>query len=299
MKCLVTGGAGFIGSHLARRLRKLHPEHVRVLDNFTRVHPSQLHRDELEAIRGDIRNPTDLRSAMTGCELVFHLAAKATVMNCEQDPGDAFAVNLRGTYEVLKTARELGVRRVVVASSREVYGEPSLLPVAESCLLLPKNAYGTSKAAAEMYCSWFAAVGLEVTALRLSNVYGPGDHDRVIPRFINGASAGNPLTVYGGEQLIDFVWVDRVVDAFVTAGFGPYIRESVNVGSGVGVTVLEAARRVLACCGSDSQVNVLPTREAEVSRFVADVSRAKRELGLECPEDPLAELSQLVLNQPA
>lgn len=299
MDCLVTGGAGFIGSHLARRLLTLHSGQVRVLDNFTRVHPSQPQGNERGAIRGDIRNFSELRSAMSGCEVVFHLAAKATVMDCERDPNDTFAVNLRGTYDVLKTAQELGVRRVVVASSREVYGEPSQLPVAESCLLLPKNAYGTSKAAAEMYCSWFAAAGLEVTALRLSNVFGPGDHDRVIPRFINGASAGNPLTVYGGEQLIDFVWVDRVVDAFVTAGFGPYLRGSVNVGSGVGVTVLEAARRVLASCGSDSQVNVLPTREAEVSRFVADVSRAKRELGLECPADPLTELERLVPNRAA
>ena len=138
-----------------------------------------------------------------------------------------------------------------------------------------------------------------MTALRLSNVFGPGDHDRVIPRFINNATAGKPLTIYGGQQLIDFVWVDRVVEAFVTAGSGPYIRGSTNVGSGVGITVLEAARRVLASCGSDSQVTVLPTREAEVSRFVADVSRATRELGLECPDDPLEELAQMVLKPAA
>ena len=125
MHCLVTGGAGFIGSHLARRLRTLYPNRVRVLDNFTRAHPSQSHRDGPDAIRGDIRNPSELRSAMTGCEVVFHLAAKATVMDCERDPDDAFSVNLRGTYDVLRTAHELGVRRVVVASSREVYGEPS------------------------------------------------------------------------------------------------------------------------------------------------------------------------------
>ena len=235
---------------------------------------------------------------MAGCEVVFHLAAKATVMDCERDPDDAFSVNVRGTYEVLKMARELNVRRVVFASSREVYGEPSQLPVNESCPPLPKNAYGASKAAAEMYCSWFAAAGLEVSVLRLSNVFGPGDHDRVIPRFIKSASAGGPLTVFGGSQLIDFVWIDRVVDAFIAAGSGLYVRGSVNVASGVGVTVLDAAKRVLASCGSDSQVNVLPAREAEVSRFVADVSRATRELGLEGPEDPLAELAQLASVQP-
>ena len=295
MDCLVTGGAGFIGSHLVRRLLTLNTGRVRLLDNLTRAQSSlaELHRDSLDAIQGDIRNPSELRSAMMGCEIVFHLAAKATVMDCEQDPSDALSVNVGGTYNVLKTAQELGVRRVIVASSREVYGEPSELPVSENCPLLPKNAYGASKAAAEMYCSWFAAARLEVTVLRLSNVFGPGDSDRVIPRFIANARAGQSLTVYGGAQVIDFIWVGRAVDAFIKAASPPYLRGSVNVASGVGVTILETAKRVLSSCGSDSRVNVLPARQAEVSRFVADIRRATRDLGLDRRDDPLAELAQL------
>ena len=295
MDCLVTGGAGFIGSHLVRRLSTLNIGRIRLLDNLTRAQCSlaELHGDGLDAIQGDIRNAPELRSAMMGCEVVFHLAAKATVMDCERDPSDAFSVNVAGTFNVLKTAQELGVRRVIVASSREVYGEPSEMPVSENCQLLPKNAYGASKAAAEMYCSWFAASGLEVTALRLSNVYGPGDSDRVIPRFLAKARDGESLTVYGGKQIIDFIWVGKVVDAFIKAGSLAYIPGSVNVGSGVGLTVLETAKRVLACCGSDSGVNVLPAREAEVSRFVADIRRASQVLALQAASDPLAELAEL------
>ena len=295
MKCLVTGGAGFIGSHLVRRLSALKMGPIRLLDNLTRAQSSlaDLQADGRAAFQGDIRDSAELRSAMTGCQVVFHLAAKATVMDCERDPSDAFSVNVAGTFNVLKTAQELGVRRVIVASSREVYGEPSEMPVSETCQLLPKNAYGASKAAAEMYCSWFAAAGLEVTALRLSNVYGPGDSDRVIPRFLANVRAGESLTVYGGAQVIDFIWVGKVVDAFIKAASLPYIPGSVNVASGVGLTILETAKRVLECCGSGSGVNVLPAREAEVSRFVADIRRATQELGLQATSDPLAELTGL------
>jgi UDP-N-acetylglucosamine/UDP-N-acetyl-alpha-D-glucosaminouronate 4-epimerase len=295
MNCLITGGAGFIGSHLAQRMFALNLGEVRILDNFTRARfsPADLRDDGLDALVGDIRDRSALRSAMTGCETVFHLAAKATVMDCEEDPSDALSANTGGTFEVLRMAHELGVGRVIVASSREVYGEPTELPVNENCALLPKNAYGASKAAAEMYCSSFAAAGLEVTALRLSNVFGPGDHNRVIPRFLVSARAGNALTIYGGAQIVDFIWVDRVVDAFVSATTGSHVRGSVNVASGIGVTILEAARRVLASCGSDSPLTLLPSRDAEVSRFVADVSRAARELGLVRPDDPLAELAQM------
>jgi UDP-glucose 4-epimerase len=295
MEYLVTGGAGFIGARLARRLVALHPGRVRVLDDFTRTPISalELERDGLDVVRADVRCLSELRNAMVGCRVVFHLAAIATVMSCEGDPDSAFAVNAGGTLNVLTAARELGVRRVVFASSREVYGEPSELPVTEGSLLRPKNTYGASKAAAETLCASFAAAGLEVTALRLSNVFGPGDRDRVIPRFILSARAGDALTVYGGMQLVDFIWVDRAVETFVRAATGGYVRGSVNVGSGIGVTILEAARRVVERCGSGSQVQLLPTRDVEVSRFVADISRATRELGLVRPDDPLAELGFL------
>ena len=230
---------------------------------------------------------------MMGCEVVFHLAAKATVMDCEQDPSDAFSANVGGTYNVLKTAQELGVRRVIVASSREVYGEPSELPVNENCPLLPKNAYGASKAAAEMYCSWFAASGLEVTALRLSNVFGPGDSDRVIPRFYcarQGWRVADRVRRRTGHRL----------------HLGRQSRGCVHKGGISSVRPGECERcerrrrnhprnRQARSCklrlGFAGQC-VAGTTGRSIG-FVADIRRATRDLGLDRRDDPLAELAQL------
>jgi len=294
--CLVTGGAGFVGSHLTTRLLQLRRGPVRVLDNLSRARWSiaELRRAGAEAAEGDVRNRSDLRHAMAGCDVVFHLAAVATVVGCEAHPADAFAVNTGGTYHVLRIAEEVGVKRVVLASSREVYGEPQRLPVDENALLDPKNAYGASKMAAEMCCRAAAADGVDVTALRLSNVYGAGDTSRVIPCFLDNARSGRALTLYGGGQIIDFVWIDAVVDAFVRVGFGRHVAGALNIGSGIGTSILETARRVVASCGSTSRIEVLPARACEVSRYVADVGRASTELGLTRPDDPLAGLAQLV-----
>lgn len=292
MRQLVTGGAGFIGSQLVNRLLTMNVGTVRAFDNECRGQFPSKPRPHLECIRGDIREPSDLRRAMQGCDRIFHLAAEATVIGCEHRPLDAHEVNATGTLNVLRIAKELGVSRVVVASSREVYGEVSELPVGESAPMRPKNVYGATKAAAEAYCAW-AASALQVTALRLSNVYGPGDTDRVIPRFIADAQENRPLTLYGGSQIVDFVWIGHVVEAFVRAGLQPRVVGSVNVGSGEGVTVLEAARRVIQLCGSSSTSNILPARDAEVSRFVADVTRMQQELGVIVPPDPLKELAEM------
>ena len=292
MRQLVTGGAGFIGSQLVNRLLTMKVGPVRAFDNESRGQFPSTPRPHLECIRGDIREPSDLRRAMQGCDLVFHLAAEATVMGCEHRPLDAHEVNTTGTLTVLRIAKELGVSRVVVASSREVYGEGCELPVRESTPMRPKNVYGATKAAAEAYCSWTASA-LQVAVLRLSNVYGPGDTDRVIPRFIADAQKNRPLTVYGGSQIIDFVWIDHVIEAFVRAGLQSRVVGSLNVGSGEGVTILEAVRRVIQLCRSGSTSNILPARDAEVSRFVADVTRMEQELGVTVPPDPLKELAAI------
>ena len=292
MRYLVTGGAGFIGSQLVNRLLTMKVGNVRAFDNETRGHFRSTLRPHLESIRGDVREPSDLRRAMQGCDGVFHLAAEATVMGCEHRPVDAHEVNATGTLNVLRIARELGVSRVVVSSSREVYGEVSELPVNESAPIRPKNVYGASKAAAEAYCAWSSSA-LQIAVLRLSNVYGPGDRDRVIPRFIADAQKNRPLTVYGGSQIIDFVWIDHVVEAFVRAGLRSRVVGSLNVGSGEGVTIGEAARRVIQLCDSSSPSNILAPREAEVSKFIADVTRMKQELGVTVPPDPLRELAAM------
>ena len=289
---LVTGGAGFIGSHLVNRLLAVNGDTVRAFDNESRGKFPSACGPRLECIHGDIREASDLRRAMQNCDRVFHLAADATVMGCEHRPFDAHEVNATGTLTVLRVAKELGIRRVVIASSREVYGEASELPVSESTPMSPKNVYGATKAAAEADCARESS-GLQVVVLRLSNVYGPGDTDRVIPRFIGDAENNRPLTVYGGNQIVDFVGVHHVVEAFVRAGLHSCGLGTLNVASGKGTTILEAARRVIQLCHSHSTLQILASREAEVSRFVADVRKMEQELGVTVPPDPLKGLAAL------
>jgi len=292
---LVTGGLGFIGGHLVDGLLGAGVSHIRVFDNHrravtgTQAWPTAA----VELIRGDIRDGSELREAIKDCEVVFHLAAQSNVLGAIGDSDYSFTTNVRGTVNVLAMAREEGVRRVVFTSSREVYGDCDQLPVPESAPLHPKNPYGASKAAGEMYCHAQGDGHPEVTVLRLANVYGPRDRDRVIPKFLDGAWNSAPLTVYGGDQVVDFVWIDTVVAVLLRVGLGGYVSETLNIGSGVGVTILELARRILELIPSTSQCLRMPTRRIEVSRFVADISRAKAVLGLSPPGDPLMYLRQL------
>jgi UDP-glucose 4-epimerase len=291
MKILVTGGAGFIGRPLVEQLARSNTSHIVVLDNLHRATPPQFCTG-VEFREGDIRDRTAVDDAMDGCQVVFHLAAQSNVMGAVADADYAFSSNVAGTYHVLQAASKAGVKRLVFTSSREVYGDPKRVPVRETSPLRPKNAYGTSKAAGEAYCGLAAQEGLDTVVLRLANVYGPGDRDRVIPLFADAAAAGKPLTVFGEGKILDFVWIGTVIDALVKAGLGRSIRGPVNVGSGKGVTIAELARRVVELSNSSSPVQIVPEREQEVGRFVADITRAKRLLGLSEPEDSLWALPQ-------
>jgi nucleoside-diphosphate-sugar epimerase len=292
MKILVTGGAGFIGRHLVEQLARSNTSHIVVLDNLHRPCMPGPFSAGVEFQEADIRDRTAVESAMNGCQVVFHLAAQSNVMGAVADADYAFSSNVAGTYHVLQAAVKAGVKRLVFTSSREVYGDPKRVPVRETSPLRPKNAYGTSKVAGEAYCALAARGGLEAVVLRLANVYGPGDRDRVIPMFADAAAAGEPLTVFGEGKILDFVWIGTVVDALVKAGLGRSIRGPVNVGSGKGVTIAELARRVVQLSGSSSPVRIVPERDQEVGRFVADITRGKRLLGLSEPEDSLWGLPQ-------
>ncbi len=296
MKILVTGGAGFIGSHLVRRLVRDRAGSVTILDNFHRGRPENLADclDEIRLVRADIRNPSALLEALRGIDLVYHLAAQSSVMGAEADADYTFQTNVVGTFDLLRAARTNGVRRVVFASSREVYGDPLHVPVPETAPLKPKNLYGASKVAGEAYCSVFASDGLETAVLRLANVYGPGDTGRVIPLFLQRALQGQPLVLFGGQQVLDFVRIDTVVEALCKAGFGDPIPEPLNIGSGKGVTISNLSRRVLQLTGWRSQLQIVPARQTEVTRFVADITRARQLLALEQPADPLCALHELV-----
>jgi UDP-glucose 4-epimerase len=199
-----------------------------------------------------------------------------------------------GTFEVLRAAVQAGARRLVFSSSREVYGDPESLPVPENAPLKPKNAYGASKAAGEMYCRTFRSASFEPVILRLANVYGPRDFDRVIPIFVEQALRGLPLTLYGGKQILDFVWIDTVVESLVRAGWGETVAGPINIGSGRATDLVTLAKCVLERSKSRSELRVAPAREVEVSRFVADTALMQRTFCMAGTEDPLDHLLKVI-----
>jgi UDP-glucose 4-epimerase len=300
MKALVTGGAGFIGAHLVEALVAAGDEVV-VLDNLRRGDRARLdaigragRRGALRLIEGDVRDRDAVRAATTGVERVYHVAAQSNVLGAVSDLDYSFTSNVVGTYNVLVAAREAAVGRIVFSSSREVYGEVDQVPVAEDRPLNPKNAYGASKVAGEVYCRVFQnTYGLDVSVLRLANVYGPGDCDRVIPIWLDRARRGEDLELYGGTQVLDFVPVGLVVEALRRAAKRSLGGQPLNVGSGVGTTLYDLAARIQALSGAAVGLRVLPARAVEVTRFVADVSRMRALLGLEPPADPLVALPDL------
>jgi UDP-glucose 4-epimerase len=287
MKVLITGGAGYIGSRLGARF-----EDVTALDNLHRGCRDAVPQNA-RFVEGDIRDGNTLLEAARGVDLIYHLAAESAVMTAAADPEYCFSTNVAGTFRVLQAAQANGVRRVVFSSSREVYGEGVALPVAESAPLTPRNVYGASKAAGEMCCGAFGSA-IEISIVRLANVYGPNDRGRVIPKFVDAALHNRSLTLFGTAQVMDFVWIDAVVDALVHLGTGPHRAGPFNIGSGRGTTIIDLARRVVDAAGSSSKVDVAGQRDVEVMKFVADTRLAERELGLRVPEDPLFGLPAVI-----
>ena len=281
---LITGGAGFIGSQLVDTLLKMGDVHVRILDNLN--HPNSARVDELrgdprlEFTCGDIRHMPTVMEAVKNCDLIFHLAAQSNVMRAEADPVYAFETNVSGTFNILHCALKNNVERVVFSSSREVYGDPQILPVTEDSPMAPRNIYGASKVTGELNCKLFHdQYGLDVRVVRFSNVYGPGDSDRVIPRFCRAIQDGQPLTVYGGNQVIDFIWIEDAVRALWDISQLQDGNEPFNCGSGHGVTILQLAEKLCEISQKSVELKLMPSRDAEVSRFIADNSRMRTILG--------------------
>lgn len=293
LKVLITGGAGYIGSHLARRLAGPGDVDVTVLDNLRRGCRDALGGAAIRFVEGDVRDQRTVNELTKGVDVVFHLAAESAVLAAATDPEYCFEANVTGTFRVLQAARSNQVRRLVFTSSREVYGDPVSLPVAESDPLRPKNAYGASKAAAEMCCAAFASE-LGIAIVRLANVYGPGDKGRVIPRFVHNAIHGLPLTLFGGEQFLDFVWIETVVQALMRVGFDAEVKGPLNIGSGQGTRLIELCRRIIRLAESPSTVEVAGSRDTEVVRFVANIGAARKAIGLEAPADPLFGLEEVI-----
>ncbi len=298
MKTLITGAAGFIGSHLVDFLADRGDELV-LFDNLSHGRMENLtrHRQNprIEFILGDLRNEDQVILAMRGCEMVFHLGAQSNVVNATRDLDTTFYTNVVGTYHVLKAAHRQHIKCMVFSSSREVYGEPRHLPVDEDQPLLTTNAYGASKISAEMYCRIFRKdYGLPVVILRLTNVYGPRDRDRVIPIWIKQARACRPLPVFGGQQVLDFIWIEQVIQALISSSNHPELEEPINVGSGISTPILELAREILDLTNSTSELSLLPPRDSSVLRFVARVDRMRDQLGIHPPSGALEHLPDLL-----
>ncbi|MFB6353105.1 MAG: NAD-dependent epimerase/dehydratase family protein [Halobacteriales archaeon] len=278
---LVTGGAGFIGSHLVDAL--VGDNAVRVLDDLSAGDRQRL-PDAAALVEGDVRDPATVREAAAGADVVFHEAALVNVERSVEDPGESQAVNVGGTLNVLEAARETGAR-VVLASSAAIYGRPERLPVAEDDPKRPRSPYGLDKLAADHYARLYHELyGVETVALRYFNVYGPrqtgGPYSGVIGIFTRQALSGEPVSVHGdGTQTRDFVHVDDVVRANLAAATADAAGVAVNVATGASVTVRELAERIVELAGSDSAITHVEPREGDVDRSRADVSRAAEVLG--------------------
>ena len=289
-KVLVTGGGGFIGSHLVDRI--LHDgNEVRVLDNFATGHRENLLElgGDVELVEGDIQSYERVHNAVRGCELVFHLAALPSVPRSIQDPLTSTASNVTGTLNVLLAARDEGVRRVVFASSSSVYGPQREFPQREEVAARPISPYGVSKLAAEGYCRAFTRVyGLETVALRYFNVFGPrqdplSQYAAVIPKFITAVLRGQRPVVYGdGEQSRDFTYIANTVDGTVLAGSAEGAAgEIFNVACGEATTLNQLLAHITELVGKPVEATYTDSQPGDLSRSLADISRAREILGYE------------------
>ena len=284
MRALVTGGGGFIGHHLVRRLLADGHE-VRVLDNFSTGRRERLEGLDVSVVEGDLRSYERAHVAVRGTDVVFHLGALPSVPRSVQDPLTTGAVNVEGTLNVLLAARDEDVRRVIFASSSSVYGANPVLPKTETDQPLPISPYGVSKLSAEHYCRTFTTVyGLETVSLRLFNVFGPGQdplsqYAAVVPRFIAAAASGDRPIVYGdGKQTRDFTYVTDIVEAFVVAADAPTAASGdvFNLAAGRETSIIGLIAALAELFDSTLEPEFKPARPGEVQRSWGDASKAKR-----------------------
>lgn len=288
-RVLVTGAAGFIGSHLAAQLLK-EGFRVRALDNFATGRRSNVAAlgNEVELIEGDIQSYERVNKAIRDCSFVFHQAALPSVPRSVQDPLTSNATNVVGTLNVLLAARDHDVRRVVYASSSSVYGpQPGIEPRRESQPALPISPYATAKLAGEGYARSFHEVyGLEAVALRYFNVFGPrqdptSQYAAVIPRFLTALMAGRAPVIFGdGEQSRDFTYIENVVRANLLAIEAPDVAGKVyNVACGERVTLNRLVTELRELLDSDVQPTYADPRPGDIPHSLADLDLASGELG--------------------
>lgn len=286
---LVTGGAGFIGSNLVRRLAG-QGARVRVFDNLSSGHLENLAGLEtsVEFIRGDLRDAAAVRAAARGARHVFHIGALASVQASVDDPATTHEINVTGTLNVLLAARDAGAERVVFSSSASIYGDAPEMPKRENMLPVPLTGYALSKLAGEHYGKIFHGLyGLKFFALRYFNVFGPrqdpaSHYAAVIPLFMRAYAAGRQPTIYGdGGQTRDFTFVEDIVAANLCCLAAPEHAAGgvYNVAYGDRVSVNDLAREIAALAGMPFAPVHAPARPGDIRESQADASLARRELG--------------------
>jgi nucleoside-diphosphate-sugar epimerase len=289
-KYLVIGGAGFIGSNVVHRLLE-DGEKVVVYDDFSTGHEENLEdverRSDLSVQTKDIRELTPLKRAMRGCDFVLHQAALPSVPRSIKDPFASNDVNVLGTLNVLHAAKEVGVQRVVFASSSSVYGENPSLPKVESMVTAPVSPYAVTKLAGEEYCRVYYHIhGVEVVALRYFNVFGPrqdpgSQYAAVVPKFITSILRGRPPTIFGdGKQSRDFTYIDNVVDANLAACVAAKAAgEAINIACGSRVTISGLANFISSIAGKEIAPKFDKPRGGDIRHSLADVTKARELLG--------------------
>jgi UDP-glucose 4-epimerase len=294
-RALVTGGAGFIGSHLSSHL-VAHGVNVRVFDNFSTGFERNIShlRDRVEVVRGDICDLEQISAAMHQVDVVFHQAAVASVPRSVADPLRSHMHCATGTVNVLRAAEQAAVRRVVFASSSSVYGDQPYMSKRETDPPAPLSPYAAAKLACEGYGRAFhASYGLETVMLRYFNVFGPrqdphGDYAAVIPRFVTRMLSGQPLIVFGdGQQSRDFTYIENVVLANFLAATVPGVGGKwFNVANGKSTSLLELIRLIESALERTATVEHQPARTGDVRHSLADITLAQQLLGYE----PLVEV---------
>ena len=280
---LITGGAGFIGSHLASAL--VDDNVVRILDNLSSSKRANVPEDAT-LIEGDLRDAATLERATTGVDLIFHEAALVSVQGSVEDPLGSHEINATATLEVLEAARREDAR-VVLASSAAIYGHPEEVPIAEADPKTPASPYGIDKLAIDHYARRYNELYvLETVALRYFNAYGPGqtagDYSGVISIFCDQAIDDEPITIHGdGGQTRDFVFIDDIVQANLRAATTEQVGTAYNVGTGTSVTIQELAETIVDVTGSTAEITHTEGRDGDIRHSKADIAAIRSELGYE------------------
>ena len=302
MNFLITGAAGFLGSALANRLAR-EGHQVRGIDDLSTGDPQALSPDVLFT-RGDVNDRPKLWTLLQEVDCVYHLAARVLVAESILYPREYNAANVGGTVSLMEAMRDVGVGRVVLISSGAVYGDHAVQPLREDSSPDPHSPYAVSKLAAEFYVRTIGDLwGIETVSLRVFNAYGPGQHlpashPPVIPNFLRQAVRNGTLVVHGdGNQTRDYVFVDDVVNAMVSAATAPTVDRSViNVGSGTETSLRELVNLVLKVANSNAEVIYSPRTDPGVSRMCADLSLARKKLGYQ-PRTSLADGLRMTLER--